>query len=686
MSTIPAGLSRVPNLLASRAALSNLTRTNLALLRAQTQIASGRAVSRYSDDAVKAAAIGALDERLDRAAQRTRNLQHADSALATLDQALGEASDLILEAKEIASTQVNLGSTAEERASQSLVVGSLIESLLNILNRQGVAGAVFGGSTPGVRPVQELLGGFRYAAHGPGLITDLGEFGSVPITLGPGALGATSARVIGDVDLDPVLAGDTRLSEVAGARGLGVAPGEIEFSFDGGPRVRVDLSGAETARDAADAIEAALREYEQANSVTILGPGGVGFQGGSFTIDVRPGAAGPDPVLKFFDTGAGVTAQDLGLAGEPPVEFSAASAAGRDVNPRLTFRTRIADLAGLSGALGSIRVRNLGQARDIDLSSAVTLGDVKNLIDGSGLGLRLEINADGAGINVVNEVSGGRAQAMAIEEVPGQGLTATRLGIRSLVGSTRIADFNDGRGVRLVDGSINPATGQPDPALDVDFAITLGDPAETVIRVDLRPQDLATVQTILDRINAEAAAQGVNVPADFEATLGDGANGIELRQNPSFSGAIRVERRNNSAAAEDLGLLDGTFDQASGTFRAVDRATVRVDTLFTALVDLRDALQNNDTSGITLAGERIEAFVDRVAQARALAGSHAARVESATRQVEDQTVLDEATRSGLRDLDYTEAAVRLSMLQTQLQAGLAVTARASSLSLLDFLG
>ena len=48
-------------------------------------------------------------------------------------------------------------------------------------------------------------------------------------------------------------------------------------------------------------------------------------------------------------------------------------------------------------------------------------------------------------------------------------------------------------------------------------------------------------------------------------------------------------------------------------------------------------------------------------------------------------IQDESIRSQIRDLDYTKAAVRFSMLQQQLQAGLTTTAQVSSLSLLDFL-
>jgi flagellin-like hook-associated protein FlgL len=39
----------------------------------------------------------------------------------------------------------------------------------------------------------------------------------------------------------------------------------------------------------------------------------------------------------------------------------------------------------------------------------------------------------------------------------------------------------------------------------------------------------------------------------------------------------------------------------------------------------------------------------------------------------------------VQDLDFTEAAIRFTQLQQQLQAGLATAARTSALSLLDFL-
>jgi flagellar hook-associated protein 3 FlgL len=687
MSSIPSNFSRIPNLLQAQGSLANLTRTQLSLFQVQQQLSSGRAISRFSDDAVKAAAISVLDGRLDLAEQRLRNLDHAESSLSTLDQALGDASELVLEAKGIASAQIGVGSSATERASQAQVVDSLIQNLFGISNRQSVAGHVFGGSAPGSPAVVPMLGGYRYMGQGSGLLTDLGLGSSVPITIGGGnSIGSTSARVEGTVDLNPGLVAGTRIAEVAGARGVGVTLGVVEFSFDGGPRVQIDLTGADRVQDVADRIESALRDYEQANTVTILGPGGVSLSGGSLSIDVAPAGSGPNPQLTFTDISTGTTAQDLGLAGTPALAFQAGSAAGLDLGTRLTWRTPVSAMAGITGALGSIKINNLGQSRVVDLSGAQTLEDVKNLIEGTQIGVRVELNADRTGINVVNEVAAGRQQAMSIEEVAGSNLTATRMGIRTFGTATRIQDFNDGRGVQIANGAVDPTSGLPDPARDMDFTILLGDGPGTVINVDLRPQDMTTVQTLIDRINSQAAAAGVSVPADFEAGLGDGPNGLSLRQNAAFAGPITVADKNGSPAAAQLGLLSGAYDATTGTFRAEDRAKVRVDNLFTQLIDLRDSLLNNDTVGITLAGERLESSVDRLAETRALVGGHSKRVGDGVHQQEDQTLLDEKTRSDLRDLDYTEAAVRMNLLQTQFQAGLQVTAQSLSRTLLDFLG
>jgi flagellin-like hook-associated protein FlgL len=549
----------------------------------------------------------------------------------------------------------------------------MVGDLFNLGNRTSVAGHIFGGSVPGRAPFEEFLGGYRYVGEGAGITTDLGLDAGVPVTMGANnAIGATSVRVRGVADLTPSLAGATRLADLRGGRGLGITPGKVEVSIDGGARFQVDLSDADTVQDIADRLNFEIRAHEAQTSTAVLEGGGVSTAGQALSVDLLAGHT-----AEFFDVASGGTAQDLGLSSRV---FTDAAPGGASLSPKLTWTTPIALLGG--GPLGSMTLHNAGNTRTVDLSGAETFDDVRNLIEGSGLGLRVLINDARDGLDVLNEVSTGRAGAMSIEETPGGGMTATRLGIRTLAAETRISDFNDAKGVRIVDGAVDPLTGLPDAGREVDFAIRLGDGRQ--IAVDLRPQDMVTVSTLLARINEQAQSQGVS-PADFTAGLSNGANGLAFTQNASFSGPISIEQRNGSPAFGDLGLDQGAYDAGSATFVSADRAKVRVDNLFTQLLDLRDALAGNDTSGITLAGERLEQSVGRVAEARALVGGYTQRAQSAAERQQDQELLDQKTRSDLRDLDYAEAASRFTALQTQLQAGLQVAATGSR-TLLDFLG
>jgi flagellin-like hook-associated protein FlgL len=683
MSSIPGNLARVPNMLASRLALSNLSRANVALLHTSEQIATGRAILRPSDDIIKAATISVLDDRLDRSTQVRRNLSHAAASLNILDTTLASATELAEQARTIASQQVNVGSTATERASQATIIDQLLHSLLTTANTQSVAGYIFGGSQTSRAPVAAFGTGFRYLGQGPGLTTDLGPASGVPITLGATPISGVSSRVQGSVDLNPALTPSTTIASLNGARGTGISLGTINLSIDGSTAIPIDLAGADTIQDITSRIAATITQYETDNSVTILGPGGVSVLGGALNIDVDTGHT-----LQFSDLGSSTTAQDLGLTATTPFTFNPANETGLDTAPRLTWETPIAALQTLLTPLGSIQLNNAGRSATVDLSTATSLQDIRNLIEGTDVGVRVRINAAGTGIDIYNEVSAGSQGALSISEVPGSGFTATRLGIRSFSEATRVQDLNFGRGVSVVHGVKNPTTGLIDQALNDDFEITLGDAAGTVVRIDLRPEDLTTVQGVLDRINSQlsTALLGAGLNAtDLVASVGDGGNGIQLVQNPAFPNALAVKTLNNSAAATDLGLLGGTWDATSATFTGQDRAKVRVDDLFTRLIDLRDSLRGNSTTGITLAGEDLATTLAALVETRGTVGGYARRVDDADVREADRANADERTRSELRDVDYTEAASRFALLQTQLEAGLRVTALSQSRSLLDFL-
>ncbi len=692
MNLPPVTVTRVPLLLNSNSSLSNLTRTNLELFDISNQLSSGRRITSPSQDSVRAAAIGVLDSRLFNSVQRERSLQHADSVLSRLDSSLTEAADLVREAQSLASSQIGVTSDPATRANQAQTVSAMIRQLFTLVNRshdgspQGVY--LFGGDTANRAPVVEVAGGFRYTARGTGTNTDLGLADQIPITLGGNnALGETSTRVRSNRNLNPQLWPGARLEDLRGARSLGIAPGSVNFTFSGSAAVgTVDLSSAQTAQDVATALTAAIRQYETANGVSVIGPAGVTVNATGLNIPVIAAGA---PTLAFSDSAGGTTGADLGLN---PGTFSNAAQTGAPLNPTLDWSTPLSTLAGLSLPLGSIRARfaqsSSSTTVDINLAGAQTLGDLRSIIETTAPGLRLEINSLGTGINLVTEIAG---PTLSIEEIPGGVNTASQLGFRTLDTDTLITDFNNGRGVRIVDNVINPVTGTVDPALNSDFRVTLNN--GQYFDVDLRPQDLTTTQTLLDRLNSEFASavgsqNNSSAPAlgagDFTAQLTTGVNGLAF--SSGITGPLRFTTLNNSAAAEDLGLQSITLDSATSLYVAQDRAGVRVQNLFTDLIDLRDALLRNDNAGITQAGANLNLNADRLTGAQALVGTYAQRIDQAGELLVDQRVTDSKTKSELQDVDYAEAATRLSQLQTQLEASLRTAGIIGGTSLFDFLG
>jgi len=658
MSVIPSNLARVPNMLASQIMLSSINNTQRNLLDTQTQLATGQRVNKPSDDAIAASTISVLDDQIERRDQRLRNMSHAESMLNNVDSALGDASNLVLQAKDVGLSQIGVGSDEQTRENQALVIDSIIQELTRIANRDFQDMHFFGGSDTASEPMQSLLNGLQYTGNNSEMLTDIGLSSNISLTMsGDKAFGSLSERVTGARDLDPALTNNTRISDLNGARGLGVALGPINVDV-GGTDLTVDLTDANNIEDVITTLQDEIQTVDPGATVSIAASGNA--------LAITPTTGN----ITISDPTGGNTAVDLGLAQTFP---NGSTTAGSDVDPRITELTPVSALSGVTTPLGMIRLENAGQSRDLDLSGAQTVQDIMNEVRGLDLGIRVEIAESGDRLNFINELSGGD---MSIGEVAG-GNTATELGVRSLSGETLLSDFNNGQGVEILSGAVDPVTGNPDPAKDLDFNITLKD--GQTFDVDLAGSE--TVQDVIDAINNAASAAGVSVPADFQAELVSDGNGIALTDNTTGTDTT-VTSLNGSHAAQNLGIAGST---TSATLNGEDRAKVAVDSVFTHLIDLRDALKANDESGISLATGKLEQDITRLAGARATIGTRTNRVNDAALREEDQKLQDQQLRSEFQDLDYTEAAIRFSVLQQQLQAGLTTASQVSSLSLLDFL-
>ena len=678
MTSFPTSYSRAPSLIFSQGSLNALGRTSYSLARLNEQLATGLSILRPSDDPIRSATVSILDSRLENRDQILKNLEFAGNSLGVIDNALGEAKSLIDEALSIASEQLSSPSDADSRSGQATIIDSLVSSLFNISNTESLVGYIFGGTNPTRPPVSQFGGGYRFTGERGGLTAALGAISDVPITLGAdNAIGALSNRIEGTVDLDPDLTLNTRLSNLNGARDLGVSLGVIEFSYGGGPTAQLDLSGADTIGDVADSIEAALLQYETDNSVSILGPGGVSISGGSLSFDIAGGSN-----LEFFDQQGSYIGADLGLVQDPATPFTTGSNLGLDLDAKLSWTTPITALQGLGGAgLDQIAVTNNGQTINVDLSGATTLGEIRSAIEAASDGLRVKISEDGTSINVFTETAGTRELALSIGEVAGGNDTATLLGIRSYALDTPLSVFNDGRGIDIAEGNAVATENE-------DFKIVLGDGFE--ITIDLTSSDIDTVGTLITAINTQADAQltaAGRPTTDFSVALSSTTNGLEFTQDAAIgaSGPIAISPQ-RSAAAEQLGLLDGDLAPGGNTLTSSDRASVRVNNLFTHLLDLSKALREDDTLGIQIASENLKASLEDLIQSEALVGGYARRVDEEVLRQEDKSVLDLAMRSQLRDLDYAQASSRFAQLQLQMQATMSVIAQTQSRSLLDFLG
>jgi len=632
--------------------LSAIRRTQAQMQKAQDEITTGKSVVKPSDAPSKASGILVLQQALEAREQHDRNLQHASGVLDNTDQALRDASDLLIDARAIASSQVGIGSSTETRKNQAAVIDAQIQSLIDIANRKFQDVSLFGGSTNlknGAVFVADL-GGVRYVGSRTDLHGDVGLSRTIPLnTNGIDAFAAVSTRVKSPIDLNPQATAATRLADINGATAEGFRKGSVIVNIDG-TDVMVDLTNAETLGDVATRINDALTGVSAA-------AGSLSLSGSGFSLTANAGHT-----VSIREAGAGASASDLGIA----ITATATTVAGGDVDPRLTASTTLASLGIPIDFANGLTIVQGSNTKAADFSAATTIQDLQNVISKLDLGLRLEINEESTSLNLVSEVSGIQ---LSIGE--NGGTTAADLGLRTFGAPTLLADFRNGLGVS------NPAGN--------DFRVQLHDGRTFDVNID----GAASVSDVIAAVTSAATTAGVTVGTpgtagtDFNIGLASVGNGLVLEDGTAGAGEFRVQQLGESLAADHLGIYSnaGTGNTISGA----DNSMVQVHSVFSHLIALRDALLTDDALGITLAGGKIETDIEQLAQVRADVGVRAQQVAHQQERSADLRITEESLLSGLRDADLTEVITRFTQLQQQLQASFQVGAQVDQLSLLDFL-
>ncbi len=640
----PTNFARVSLLMRSDLLMSSLRTNSVDLLRVQNQLSSGLRLGRPSDSPAEATTIMNLDSSLERYNQYLSNIDYADGHLSSTDTALGQSADLVKEAYTLALESIGMGTDDPGRATNAEMVDQIIQQLVTIGNTAHRGSYIFGGNNSTVTPFEAFSGGVYFKGSLAAMQARVADDNQVAFSIDSNqTFGTLSSQVVGTADLNPDITVNTLLSDLNGAQGQGIRRGSIVVS-DGTTSATIDLGRCVTVGDVI-------------NKINTEGPTGmtaaIGADGTSLQLSTAAGN------ITVTEVGSGNTARDLGI-------YEAVGAginlSGQDVDARLTPATPVTALAGGAGIdlISGLIITNslVSPVGPIDLSSANTFEDILNAINNAGLAVRAEINSDGTGMNVFNLLSGSQ---MSIGE--NGGTTASDLGIRSLIGTTVLADCNGGQGI----------------------ATTNSDGVEGVLRITTRDAStydvaLGTAVTIQDVITLINTATGGHVTAALAST----GNGIVLTDTISGAGNLSVSTisENNYDVADQLGLAQSV---SSDTLSGEDINPAMPDGLFSHLLALRDAMLVNDDQAITEAAELVDLDRQTISNMQGMVGSQVRALEDRKTQMEDNIVAMETLRSDIRDIDFTEAITRYQNLYTALQANLTTGNQLANLSLLDFL-
>lgn len=443
-------------------------------------------------------------------------------------------------------------------------------------------------------------------------------------------------------NLDPTILKTTRIDDLLGAKA----------------RTRIASAGSNN-----DLLIEANANGAASNGITIqfvddvaAGSESATLAGNVLTVHIAAGASSANAVVNAINAEGSFTAT------LDPTDTTNTTQAGFGA----VAVTATGVTAGGSGStldLSGVIIENGGQSFTIDFAGIETVEDLLNKLNGSGAGAYAAINAQGTGIDVRSRLSG---SDFWIRENGGQ--SATQLGIS-------LTELNHQLDIPTVTGT--------DFTLVVDLGNIDADPESEYANLAIDLTGATTAQEVIDRINGH---------------VGNNTGGVALQASLNANNALQIVDVNGrqlviqvspgSEAAESLGLVaPGGLERVaeSGTLSGGEIHFADSGSVFTTLIQLRDALASGNISGIERAISRIDEDLNRATFARAEVGAREKSLEITQRNLEDEDVELQSALSGEIDVDLVEAISNLTSRQVSLQASLQAMGNILQLSLLDFI-
>lgn len=322
----------------------------------------------------------------------------------------------------------------------------------------------------------------------------------------------------------------------------------------------------------------------------------ISFSGDGIELVDLTSGANSFTVASLFD---GSVAEDLGLT-------TAESGGVISGKRRLAgLKTVLLDTLGGGPGLDPLGVLSLtdrsGATANVDLSSAETLNDVLDAINGAGIGILAEVNQAQNGIQL-KDSSGGSGNLivangdatntadtlqLAIDSATSS-VDSGDLNVRTYHAGIRLDELNNGDGIRAGSFLVTDSSGQKGA-------------------INLRASGAKTVGDVLDLLNS----LGIGI----EARVNDSGDGIAIIDTAGGSGDLSVTNEGSGKAATDLKLARSatTVDINGSPTQVIDgstaiRVTLDADDTLQDLVDRINEQSPNVTAGIFSSGSGSKPF------------------------------------------------------------------------------
>ena len=394
-------VTRVTNQAQQANSLQNIFRITENLFKAQQEIASGKRITKPSDDPAGMRDSLLLRTGISQSNQYVRNIDNNRIYIQATDSALESVDINLIRAKELSVRALGGLANAETRGIAAKELDQIISQTFEAANIKVKNQFIFAGTEFRTKPFEQGASGAVYFGNSERFEISVRTNTNVDFTL-PGS------EVLAN-DLNPKITSSTQLSSLKA--GSGITPGSFNITDRAGTSGTVTVTSTDSVADLISKINKL-----SGNVTASINANGSGLQ-------LTDGNSVISQALTVEEISGGSTALALGILGKRDGNIS-----GSDLNPVVTSSTLISDLKNGEGlTLNQIGIVNGATSGTVTLSSATTIGDVVDLINKSSFNVIASINSSSNSLLVNSKDS----STVAIVKNVGTDETAENLGLGS---------------------------------------------------------------------------------------------------------------------------------------------------------------------------------------------------------------------------------------------------------------